>query len=139
MPGTPISVPMLTTGLDGATSTTSDDSSASRTSGSTRASSAPTDANRCAAGLAWWRTHHSWKCTATCGGASGAAASGLSMTTWVSTRSSVTGSSRTPGRQRWHKASVTCESGYPARSIRERTRCVAMSRSPRENQSGSAP
>ena len=74
LPGTWIMVPMLTTGLDGATSTASAVSSASRTAGSTAASSAPTEANRCAAGLAWWRTHHSWKCTATCGGASSDAA-----------------------------------------------------------------
>ena len=36
---------------------------------------------------------------------------GSSTTTWVSTRSSVPGSSVTPGRQRWHSAVTTSESG----------------------------
>ncbi len=43
--------------------------------------------------------------------------SGSVTTTWVSLRSSLAGSSRAPGAQRAHSASVTCEGGYPARSI----------------------
>ena len=53
------------------------------------------------------RIQYSWKCTTRC--PEGAVAS--STATWVSTRSSVIGSSVTPGRHRSHSAAVTAESG----------------------------
>ncbi len=61
------------------------------------------------------------------------------ITTCVSLRSSLTGSSATPGFQRLHNASVIADNGYPVRSIWLRIKCVAISRSPRPNQSGFAP
>src|SRR5205814_1338346 len=117
-----------TTGLLGATSTTSASASASSTPGAGLAASAPTKTNRSAGSSARYRIHHSWKCSAR-----------PPVTTWVSTRSSVAGSSRTPGRHRAHSASVTADSGYPASSIRVRISWVATSLSPRPNQVGSAP
>ena len=99
---------MLTTGFDGASSTASAPRIASRAAGRTVASSAPTGTKRCAGSSARCRTHHSWKWIACC--ASGPVA-GSSTTTWVSTRSSVPGSSVTPGCQRWHSAVMTSESG----------------------------
>ena len=98
---------MLTTGFDGASSTASASAIAARAAGSTLASSAPTAAKRCAGSSARCRTHHSWKWIAfrACGPVAGS-----STTTWVSTRSSVPGSSVTPGCQRWHSAVTTSES-----------------------------
>lgn len=62
-----------------------------------------------------------------------------STATWVSTRSSVIGMSRTPGFHRSHSASVTALSGYPALIICVRTMWVAKSRSPSPNHSGPTP
>ena len=96
--------PIETTGLDGGSSTRSAPLSASTTPGPGTASSAPTMTNASAGVSAWRRTHHSWKWIAR------RPASSV-ITTWVSTRSSVMGSSRTPGRHRAHNASVTCDNG----------------------------
>ncbi len=97
---------MLTTGLDGAISTTSALSIASVTPGPAVAFSAPTNAKLCVGTWARWRTHHSWKWIARFSPSSGSV-----ITTWVSLRSSLAGSSRAPGDQRRHSASVTCDSG----------------------------
>ena len=105
-PGTASTVPTLTTGFDGASSTTSAAAIASSTPGAGFASSAPTGTIECAGSAARWRIHHSWKWIAR-----RSPASGSSTTTWVSTRSSDIGSSVTPGCQRAHSASVTAESG----------------------------
>ncbi len=101
---------MLTTGFDGGSSTRSALANASSTPGPGRASAAPTATTSCAVGAACSRTQYSWKCTAR----RPPGASGSSMTTWVSTRSSDIGSSRTPSvgsPQREHSASVTSLSG----------------------------
>ena len=103
MPGTDRMVPMLTTGLDGGSSTTSAAASASITPGAGLAVSAPTETNRSAATAARIASHHSWKWTARRPSAS-------EITTWVSTRSSLIGSSRTRGCHRSHSAAVTSES-----------------------------
>ncbi len=114
MPGTASMVPMLTTGLDGGSSTRSavgDRLEHARAGlGVLGADGARSRARPAAARS---RTQYSWKCTALRRAAS-PGASGSSMTTWVSTRSSLIGSSRTPrsGRpQRAHSASVTWLSG----------------------------
>src|SRR5438094_721681 len=112
-PGTDSTVPTETTGFDGANSTASAPAMASATPGPGVASSAPTGTIECAGSSARYRTHHSWKCSAL----RWSGFSGSSTTTWVSTRSSDIGSNLTPGRQRSHSASVTADSGYPARSI----------------------
>ena len=127
-------VPIETTGLEGANSTASAVPSASTTPGAGRASSTPTWTKLLAANPARCRTHHSWKWIAR-----GRSVSGSVTTTWVSTRWSLIGRSRTPGCHRWARAAVTSESAYPASSIRVRTRWVARSRSPSPNQVGSAP
>ncbi len=109
-PGTASTVPMLTTGLDGGSSTRSAVANASSTPGPGFASSAPTATISCASGTACSRTQYSWKCTARLP----PGASGSSITTCVSTRSSDIGSSRTPrsgSPQRVHSASVTWLSG----------------------------
>ena len=95
---------MLTTGLDGASNTTS-------------ASAIAVERTRCRGGLFGADEGEA------VGGHLGAVAhppllevdgplsspvSGSVMTTWVSLRSSVAGSSRAPGFQRSHSASVTC-------------------------------
>ena len=88
----------------------------------------------CAGTAAWWRTHHSWKWIAR------SPPSSSSTTTWVSTGTSVIGSSSMPplreppaGRQpRGHLA----ERGSPGPSHCERTTWVPMSRSPRANHCG---
>ena len=110
-PGTPRMVPTETTGLDGGTSTRSVSVIASRTPGPGLASSRPIGTTPWAGTAAWWRTQYSWKCTAR-----RSPVSGSSTTTWVSTRSSVIGSSSTPpprtgASQRWHSAAVTALSG----------------------------
>ena len=89
------------------------DTSASAFSGAQSqgfASAAPTATISCASGTACSRTQYSWKCTARLP----PGASGSSITTCVSTRSSDIGSSRTPrsgSPQRVHSASVTWLSG----------------------------
>src|SRR5579875_1082842 len=132
MPGTVRIGPMLTTGLDGGNSTTSAAAIASSTPGAGVASAAPDGTIETAGTSACSRSHHSWKCTVR-------RAPSSSMTTCVSTRSSDMGSSRTPGRHRRHSAAVISDSGWPSASIRVRTMWVAMSLSPRVNQSGPAP
>ena len=104
MPGTARMVPMLTTGLLGAMSTTSASAIASSTPGAGRASSAPTGTNDSAGSKAWCSIHHDWKWMAL-------RAPSISTTTWVSQRWSVIGSSRTPGSHRAHNAAVTSLSG----------------------------
>ncbi len=110
MAGTSTIVWMLTTGFDGATSTTSASAIAASAAGHAVACSRPTEANECAGRDARWRTHHSWKWIARRAGGSSALL-GSSTTTWVSIRSSLAGMSSTPGDQRAHSAAVTCESG----------------------------
>ena len=132
MPGTDMIVPMLTTGLDGGSSTKSAASMAASTPGAGRAWSAPVATIWLAGTAARSRTHHSWKCTER-----GPVPS--SMTTWVSTRSSDIGSRITPGAQRSHSRRVASASVAPEFSIAVLVMCVAMSRSPRVNQSGPAP
>ena len=80
---------------------------ASITPGPGEASSSPTKTTISAGTSACSRTQYSWKCTTR--RPLGDSASGIA--TWVSTRSSVIGSSRTPGCQRRHSASVTSDSG----------------------------
>ena len=92
---------MLTTGLDGGRSTTS----ASR---SPRAPRGPAWRRRRRRGRSFGRHGRRAAAPSTPGSGSHAAARAASATTmWVSTRSSVIGSSRTPGRQRAQSASVT--------------------------------
>src|SRR5215469_7320836 len=129
IPGTARIVPMLTTGLDGGSTTTSASASASSTPGAGEACAAPAKSKPAAGTPAPIRTHHSWKCTVR-------PASSPSSTTWVSTRSSDIGSSVTPGCHRWHSTAVTADSGSPAASMLVRCRCVAMSASPRLNEFG---
>ena len=105
MPGTASTMPMLTTGLLGGSTTTSALPMASRTPGPAVASSAPTGTIEWAVGAACSRTQYSWKCTAR----RPPGASGSSMTTWVSTRSSLIGRRVTPGSQRRHSAAVTSD------------------------------
>ena len=95
---------MLTTGLLGASSTTSAEEIASRTPGAGRASSTPTGTNDSAGNWAWYSIHHDWKWIAL-------RAPSSSTTTWVSQRWSLIGSRRTPGDQRVHNAAVTSLSG----------------------------
>ncbi len=104
MPGTARMVPMLTTGLDGGKRTTSASASASSTPGAGLDCSAPTGTTASASTEARSRTQYSWKWTAR-------RSPSRSTATWVSTRSSVIGSSRTPGCHRSQSASVTAESG----------------------------
>src|SRR5215510_10741607 len=132
IPGTARMVPMLTTGLDGGSRTTSASVMAASTPGAGAASAAPSNTKPVAGTCAPIRTHHSWKCTVR-------SPSSPASTTWVSTRSSDIGSSRTPGCHRWHSTAVAADSGSPAESMLVRCRCVAMSVSPRPNQSGPAP
>ncbi len=95
-------VPIETTGFDGGSSTTSASAMAARTPGAGLAFSAFTGMIACAGTAARSRSHHSWKCTARWPSAS-------EITTWVSTRSSDIGSSRTPGFHRSHSARTTSE------------------------------
>ena len=91
-PGTSTIVWMLTTGFDGATSTTSASAIAASAAGHAVACSRPTEAKECAGRAARWRTHHSWKWMARRWPSAGS-----STTTWVSIRSSLAGISSTPG------------------------------------------
>ncbi len=134
IPGIVMIAPMLTTGLDGASMTTSACSIAATTPGPAVALSDPTKAKLWVGIRARWRTHHSWKWIALRSPVSGSV-----TTTWVSHLSSLAGSSVAPGDQRAHSAAVTSDNGYPARNIWLRTRWVARSRSPRPNQSGWTP
>ncbi len=95
---------MLTTGLLGATSSTSAPAIASVTPGAGFADSAPTKTNRWVGTCARYRTHHSWKWIARW-------PPSRSATACVSRRSSVAGSRRTPGCQRVASAWVTWCSG----------------------------
>ncbi len=104
MPGTVRIVPMLTTGLDGGSRITSAAAIASSTPGPGFAPSAPTEMIASASTEACSFTQYSWKCTARVPCAS-------VIRTCVSTRSSLIGSSRTPGCQRSQSASVTALSG----------------------------
>jgi hypothetical protein len=104
MPGTCRTVPMLTTGLLGGSTTTSAAPIASSTPGAGVACSAPTATTAEAGSPARWRTHHSWKWITR-------SPPSVRTRTWVSTRSSLIGSRRAPGCQRAHRASVTCDSG----------------------------
>ncbi len=131
MPGTARIVPTLTTGLDGGSRTMSARPMASSTPGAGAASSAPAKTNPAAGTSACSRTHHSWKWTVR--------PPSPPRITWVSTRSSDIGSSATPGCHRWQRTPVAADSGRPAPSMLVRWRWVAMSRSPRPNQSGPAP
>jgi hypothetical protein len=134
-PGTPRMVPIETTGLLGGSRTTSAVRIASRTPGAGRAVSMPSARIRRAGTAACSRTHHSWKWIARKPSAS-------SISTCVSTRSSLMGSSRTPSSgnsQRSHSRAVTSVSVNPWPSSRVRTTWVARSRSPRVNQSGPSP
>src|SRR4051794_8757396 len=129
MPGTDRIAPMLTTGLLGGSSTTSASWIASTTPGAGLAAGAPLRTMSVAATPACSRTHHSWKCTVR----------PSASVTCVSTRSSVAGSSRTPGCHRSHNRAVTSDSVIPSASHWVRSRWVARSRSPRPNHVGSAP
>ena len=83
---------------------------ASSTPGAGVAASIPTWTTASASGSACSRTQYSWKCTARRPDGS----PGRRSTTWVSTRSSVIGTSRSRGSwasQRLHSAAVTSESG----------------------------
>ena len=100
-------VPTDTTGLDGGNSTRSASVIASMTPGAGVHESIPTTITVSAGTSARSRTQYSWKCTTRLPLGESASA----MATWVSTRSSVIGSSRTPGFQRRHSASVTLDSG----------------------------
>ena len=104
MPGTARIVPMLTTGLLGASSTTSASAIDSGTPGAGLASSRPIWTKPCAGSAAWCLIHHSWKWIAL-------RAPSSSTTTCVSQRWSDIGSIRTPGCHRAHSAAVTSESG----------------------------
>ena len=134
IPGTCRIVPTDTTGLDGGKRTTSASCRASITPGPGVAVSTPTRAKPCAGIAARCLIHHSWKWIAV-----RVPGSSPSTRTCVSARSSVIGRSSTPGCQRVQSAAVTADSGYPACSIWVRTRWVAVSRSPRPNQSGWTP
>ncbi len=125
-------VPTETTGLDGGKRMTSASAIASRTPGAGFACSAPTGTTASAATDARSRTQYSWKWITL-------RSPSTSTATCVSTRSSVMGSSRTPGFHRSHSASVTALSGNPAPIIWVRTMCVAKSRSPSPNHSGPTP
>src|SRR6516225_697741 len=105
-PGMARIAPMLTTGFDGARNTTSADSIAAMTPGPAVALSAPMNAKLWVGTWARYRTHHSWKWIARCSPVAESV-----MTTWVSLRSSLAGSSVAPGDQRRHSASVTCDRG----------------------------
>ncbi len=63
MPGIARMMPMLTTGLDGGSSTKSASAIARSTPGAGAARSAPEAMKLRAGTLACSRTHHSWKCT----------------------------------------------------------------------------
>ncbi len=106
MPGTARMVPTETTGLDGGKRITSAAAIASSTPGAGLACSAPTGTTASASTEARSRTQYSWKCRTR---RSPVPASVTA--TWVSTRSSDMGSSRTPGCQRSQRASVTALSG----------------------------
>ncbi len=106
-PGTPRMVPTETTGLDGGSTTRSVSVSASITPGPGEQSSSPTTRTVSAGTSACSRTQYSWKCTTR----RPLGSSGSAIATWVSTRSSVIGSSATPGCHRRHSASVTRERG----------------------------
>ena len=104
-------MPTETTGFDGGTITTSASAIASSTPGPGFDSSMPIGTTAWAGTLAWWRIQYSCRCTAL-----RSPVSGSSMTMWVSTRSSVIGSSSTPApwiglSQRRHRAAVTALSG----------------------------
>jgi hypothetical protein len=102
--------PIETTGLLGATSTRSAAASAPSTAGVGRASSIPTRTTSSASGTACNRTQYSWKCTAR--RPDGSSSAGMTM--WVSTRSSLIGSSRSRGSsasQRAARAWVTSVNG----------------------------
>jgi len=104
MPGTSRTTPMLTTGLLGGSNTTSAAARASSTPGAGLGLPSVTATNCSAGSRAPWRTHHSWKCIAR-------RVSPSATTTCVSTRSSLIGSSVTPGCQRSQSAAVTWLSG----------------------------
>ena len=111
-PGTPRIVPTDTTGFDGGTSTRSASVIASTTPGAGVARSRPTTTTVSAGTSARIRIQYSWKCTTRVPLGESASATA----TWVSTRSSVIGSSRTRSpctgsSQRRHRAVVTAESG----------------------------
>ena len=96
---------MLTTGLLGASSTTSAPASASSTPAAGLADSAPTKTNRRAGSFAAVAYPPFLEVDGPL------ARRPTSTTTWVSIRSSVAGSSRMPGCQRAQSAAVTAESG----------------------------
>ena len=111
MPGTPRMVPTDTTGLDGGSTTRSASPMASSTPGAGVAASWPTASTVSAGTAARSRTQYSWKWTTR----RPLALSGSATATWVSTRSSVIGRSRTVSpctgvSQRRQSASVTCDS-----------------------------
>ena len=128
-PGTASTGPMETTGLEGASTTTSAPPIASSTPGAGRAPSIPRRWKARAGAAARRRTHHSWKCTT----------SPVTSSTWVSTSSSLIGSSATPVVKRSHSRATTCEAVAPRARSAVRSTWVATSRSPRVNQVGSAP
>ena len=100
-------MPTETTGFEGGTSTTSAPVMASTTPGPGMDCSRPTGTTARAGTSACRRTQYSWKWIARCPDGSSAS----STTMCVSTRSSVIGSSVTPGCQRRQSASVTALSG----------------------------
>ena len=121
-------MPIDTTGLLGGSSTTSARRIASSTPGAAVARSSPATTNRRAGTVAWCRTHHSWKWIAR------SPPSSSSTTTWVSTGTSVIGSSSMRCSGRPHRAAsraVTSLSEAPCPSHCERTTWVPTSRSPR--------
>ncbi len=122
MPGIARIGPIDTTGLDGATITTSAEAMASSTPGAGVDAATPRYSNERAAMDARCRVHHSWKCMVP-----------PSVTTWVSTSSSVAGIRRTPSGQREVMRAVASLRGSPSRNRWVRVRWVPMSRSPRVN------
>ncbi len=100
MPGTARMVPIETTGLDGGKRMTSASARASSTPGAGLAVSAPTGTIASASTAACSLTQYSWKWMARVPCSS-------VIRTWVSIRSSLIGSSRTPGCPRTQSASVT--------------------------------
>ena len=93
--------------LDGGRITRSAASIASSTPGAGALCSRPTNSTLSAGTSARRRIQYSWKCTTRFP----LGASGSAMAMCVSTRSSLIGSSRTPGFHRLHRASVTAERG----------------------------
>ena len=128
-PGTARMGPIETTGLDGASRTTSAPAMASTTPGAATADPIPGFSNPAGSSVARCLVHHSWKCIRD---------PSRSCTT-VSTSASVIGSSRAPSGQRRDIRSITCVGVSPSRSHPVRARCVPRSRSPRVNHGHPAP